>query len=84
MLEDGHFSVHSFFETRPIVGMYGLNSLVVPFESAVVGHARKEISLGLRGNHSEICKFSGPEDPGYKAVFGALQDYVRAASAASG
>ncbi|KAI4867910.1 hypothetical protein F4820DRAFT_445495 [Hypoxylon rubiginosum] len=82
MLEDGHFRIHSFYETRPILGMYGLDSLVVPFESSQVGHARKEVILGLPGNHSEICKFSGPSDPAYKAVFGALQDYVREATGA--
>ncbi|RYP92953.1 hypothetical protein DL770_000934 [Monosporascus sp. CRB-9-2] len=27
MLEDNHFGIHSFYETRAIVGMYGLNSL---------------------------------------------------------
>ncbi|KEY73925.1 hypothetical protein S7711_07767 [Stachybotrys chartarum IBT 7711] len=78
MLEDGHFNIHSFYETRA-VGSYGLNSLalqVVPFESALVGHAKKETSLGLAGNHAEICKFSGIDDPGYRAVFGALQDYI--------
>ncbi|KAI1339658.1 hypothetical protein F5Y15DRAFT_381625 [Xylariaceae sp. FL0016] len=80
MLEDDHFSIHSFYETRPIVGMYGLNSLVVPFESSLVGHARKEVSAGLSGNHSEVCKFSGPDDPNYRLVFGALQDYVREAT----
>ncbi|RYO85060.1 hypothetical protein DL766_005571 [Monosporascus sp. MC13-8B] len=81
MLEDGHFNIHSFYETHPIMGMYGLNSLIVPYSSALVGHARKEVSLGLPGNHSEICKFSGADDPGYKAVFGALQDYIRKAKA---
>lgn len=55
---------------------------MVPFESSQVGHARKEVILGLPGNHSEICKFSGPSDPAYKAVFGALQDYVREATGA--
>ncbi|KAI0147348.1 hypothetical protein GGR57DRAFT_260172 [Xylariaceae sp. FL1272] len=80
MLEDGHFGIHSFYETRPIVGMYGLNSLVVPFESSLVGHASKEVSAGLFGNHSEICKFAGPDDPSYRLVFGALQDYVRQAT----
>jgi hypothetical protein len=41
-----------------------------------VGHARQEIVRGINGNHSEICKFNNSMDPGYKAVFGALEDYV--------
>lgn len=44
-----------------------------------MGHARKEICLGVYGNHRDICKFTSQNDPGYKAVFGALQDYVEAA-----
>ncbi|KAI9854661.1 MAG: Ras GTPase ras2 [Trichoglossum hirsutum] len=80
MLEDGHFSIHSFYETLPMFGMYGLDGLVVPYESALVGHAKKEISLGINGNHSGICKFSTADDTGYQAVFGALQDYVKAAT----
>lgn len=28
MLEDEHFSIHSFFETKPMVGVYGMNGLV--------------------------------------------------------
>ncbi|KAF4461012.1 RAS-2 [Fusarium albosuccineum] len=80
MLEDGHFTIHSFFETLPMRGIKGLKGLVVPYESAVVGHARKEIFLGITSTHASICKFSGPSDPGYQAVFGALQDYVRASA----
>ncbi|KAJ3536823.1 hypothetical protein NM208_g6099 [Fusarium decemcellulare] len=80
MLEDGHFTIHSFFETLPMRGIKGLKGLVVPYESAVVGHARKEIFLGITATHASICKFSGPSDPGYQAVFGALQDYVRASA----
>ena len=51
----------------------------MPYESALVGHARKEICLGVYGNHREICRFDGENDPGYKAVLGALQDYIEAA-----
>ncbi|KAM5353202.1 hypothetical protein ACJZ2D_016905 [Fusarium nematophilum] len=79
MLEDGHFTIHSFYETVPMPGVKGLKGLVVPYDSAVVGHAKKVISLGITATHSSICKFSGPSDPGYQAVFGALQEYVRAA-----
>lgn len=28
MLEDEHFTIHSFFETKPMVGVYGMNGLV--------------------------------------------------------
>jgi len=44
---------------------------------AIVGYARKEIALELHGNHLNICKFGSISDPGYQAVFGVLQDYVR-------
>ena len=40
--------------------------------------------VGLHGNHTQICKFQGPNDPDYKAVFGALQDYVLGAIQAPG
>ncbi|KAF5700128.1 RAS-2 [Fusarium mundagurra] len=80
MLEDGHFTIHSFFETLPMRGIKGLKGLVVPYESAIVGHAKKEILLGVTATHASICKFSGPSDPGYQAVVGALRDYVRAAA----
>ncbi|KAF4447144.1 hypothetical protein F53441_9289 [Fusarium austroafricanum] len=80
MLEDGHFTIHSFWETVPMSGIKGLKGLVVPYESATVGHAKKEICLGITATHASICKFSGPSDPGYQAVFGALQDYVRASA----
>ena len=50
----------------------------MPYESARVGHARQEVVRGVNGNHSEICKFSSATDPGYKAVLGALEDYITA------
>ena len=45
-----------------------------------MGHARREIVSGINGNHSEICKFSGDSDPGYRAVLGALEDYITAST----
>ncbi|KAI0869581.1 hypothetical protein GGS24DRAFT_478422 [Hypoxylon argillaceum] len=78
MLEDGHFGVHSFYETKGMMGIYGINGLVVPYESALVGHAKKEVVAGIHANHSEICKFRDSYDHGYKAVSGAMQDYIRA------
>ena len=35
----------------------------------------------INGNHSEICKFKGTIDAGYKAVFGAIEDYIKLATA---
>ncbi|KAF2967343.1 hypothetical protein GQX73_g6206 [Xylaria multiplex] len=81
MLEDGHFGVHSFYETKAMTGIYGINGLVVPYESALVGHAKKEVVVGIHASHSEICKFRDKYDPGYKAVFGAMQDYIIACDA---
>lgn len=46
-----------------------------------MGHARNEVVHQVNGNHSEICKFSKTTDPGYKAVFGAIEDYIKAATA---
>jgi hypothetical protein len=52
---------------------------VVPFESAQVGHAKHETLMGINGNHSEICKFAKDTDAGYKAVLGAIEDYIKEA-----
>ncbi|GAP92242.1 putative RAS-2 protein [Rosellinia necatrix] len=81
MLEDGHFGVHSFYETKAMMGIYGINGMVVPYESALVGHARKEVVAGIHANHSEICKFRDRYDHGFKVVSGALQDYITVCSA---
>lgn len=109
MLEDGTFQIHSFFETKPMIGLYGLRDRVqlsplpppslaprknhehdtdktaphqvVPFDSAQVGHARHEVFSSINGNHLEICKFEKVSDAGYRAVAGALEDYIRAATA---
>ncbi|KAH8595071.1 Alpha/Beta hydrolase protein [Bisporella sp. PMI_857] len=80
MLEDNKFKIHTFYETKSMLGMYGLNDRVVPYDSALVGHARQEIVRGINGNHSEICKFSCDTDPGYRAVLGALEDYIMAST----
>jgi len=53
---------------------------VVPYESAQVGHARHEVVHQINGNHLEMCKFSKATDPGFKAVFGAIEDYFKAAT----
>ena len=55
----------------------------MPFESAQVGHAVYETSRGIDGNHHEICKFAHEDDAGYKAVLGALEDYVEEAHRSS-
>ncbi|MCJ1245334.1 hypothetical protein MMC30_002538 [Trapelia coarctata] len=91
MLEDSHFQIHSFYETQSMLGIYGLRDraslnpfatvlIVVPYESALVGHARQEIVRGIHGNHVEICRFGGGTDPGYRAVLGALEDYIKEAT----
>ena len=36
--------------------------------------------MGINGNHSEICRFATADDPGYKAVSGAIIDYVKEAT----
>ena len=49
---------------------------MVPFDSAQVGHAKYEVLSGINGNHLEICKYEKKSDPGYKAVYGAIEDYM--------
>ena len=53
---------------------------MVPYDSAQVGHARHEIVREINGNHSEICKYASAADPGYKSVFGAIEDYIKEAT----
>lgn len=55
MLEDGNFTIHSFFETRPILGMYGLNSLV---SSAPRQYAVMMLMKGSRLSHSNRLKWA--------------------------
>jgi hypothetical protein len=50
----------------------------VPKKYAVIGHLR-ETARGISGDHSEICKFGSASNEGYKAVVGALEDYVEKA-----
>lgn len=49
---------------------------MVPYESAKVGDIKREVIRGLNANHHEVCKFSSVEDEGYRAVSGAIIDYI--------
>jgi hypothetical protein len=69
----------SFF-VSDCISLYSDNHQVVPYDSAQVGHARHEILCGINGNHLEICKFEKVTDAGYKAVFGAIEDYIKVAT----
>ena len=48
---------------------------MVPRKYAVIDHLR-ETAVGIDGDHSEVCKFGSKNNAGYKAVVGALEDYV--------
>lgn len=45
-------------------------------ESAQVGHPKYEFERSIDGDHSEICKFSNGRSAGYKAICGAIEDFI--------
>ncbi|ETS79891.1 hypothetical protein PFICI_07420 [Pestalotiopsis fici W106-1] len=74
IVQQGSFRVHSFYETKSMTGVYGINDMVVPFESAILGDKSHETVRGINANHHEICKFSSKKDKGYRDVCGAIID----------
>ncbi|KAI1124886.1 hypothetical protein F5Y10DRAFT_284664 [Nemania abortiva] len=80
LIHRGNFGVHTFYETKAMTGVYGITGMVVPRESARIGDVLHEVERGLNANHHEICKFSGPEDEKYRAVSGAIVDYIKDAA----
>ncbi|KAM0548837.1 hypothetical protein ACHAPJ_009693 [Fusarium lateritium] len=78
LLDEGGFSVHSFYETQTMSTLYGIEDVVVPYSSATLGDVKRETIMGINANHRGICKFSSIDDHGYKAVIGAILDYLEA------
>ncbi|KAF4470497.1 P-loop containing nucleoside triphosphate hydrolase [Fusarium albosuccineum] len=76
LLDEGTFSVHSFYETQTMSTMYGIEDKVVPYHSATLGDVKRETIMGINADHRGICKFGSVSDPGYKAVIGAIMDYL--------
>lgn len=50
--------------------------------SSVIGDAA-EAQEGIDANHTQMCKFSSSDDPGYQKVLGVLKKFVRDASSAN-
>ncbi|KAM7196692.1 hypothetical protein V8F33_006032 [Rhypophila sp. PSN 637] len=64
-----------FYEELPLPGV----GVVVPKDSAILpGY----IPIGIHGNHRDMAKFTGPDDPGFVAVCGELRRWIRDANAA--
>ncbi|KAK1837152.1 Tetratricopeptide repeat-domain-containing protein [Podospora conica] len=60
-----------FYEELPLPGV----GLVVPQDSAILpGY----IPIGIRGNHSDMTKFTSADDPGFVAVCGELRRWIKA------
>ncbi|KAK9473951.1 uncharacterized protein V1510DRAFT_311325 [Dipodascopsis tothii] len=68
----GAFYTACFYETKPIF-MLG-NSLIVTKESAEMRQSL--LNVGLEADHIEICKFSGPDDPKFRAVAPVIIDFI--------
>ncbi|KAF4969328.1 hypothetical protein FSARC_3402 [Fusarium sarcochroum] len=80
LLDEGAFSVHSFYETQAMSTLYGIEDVVVPYHSATLGDVKRETIMGINADHRGICKFGSGNDHGYKAVIGAIMDYLEATS----
>ncbi|KAF4460637.1 nb-arc and ankyrin domain [Fusarium albosuccineum] len=68
------FKVKTFYEDtgQSSVNLGLLNSKVVPVTSYLLGDDR-EHAEGLTGNHTEICRMTGRDDPNYRKVGQELQ-----------
>ncbi|KAI0529825.1 hypothetical protein GGR58DRAFT_525850 [Xylaria digitata] len=66
--------VVSFYETRP-TSMVKANVMVLEKDSSVLGYPG-EVSKPLDGDHHDVCKFDGPDDPRYVAVRNVLRSLV--------
>ncbi|KAJ3578212.1 hypothetical protein NPX13_g2351 [Xylaria arbuscula] len=66
--------VVSFYETRP-TSMVKTNVMVLEKDSSVLGYPG-EVSKPLDGDHHDVCKFDGPDDPRYVAVRNVLRSLV--------
>ncbi|KAI1196141.1 hypothetical protein F5X97DRAFT_223653 [Nemania serpens] len=59
-----------FYEEMPVVGV----GLIVPQDSAIIpGY----VPIGIHANHMDMTKFAALDDPGFIAVSGELQRWIR-------
>jgi hypothetical protein len=59
-----------FYEELPTKRL----GLIVPKYSAILpGYA----SIGIHGNHAGMTKFSGPDEPGFRAISGELKRWMK-------
>ncbi|KNG84861.1 hypothetical protein ANOM_007651, partial [Aspergillus nomiae NRRL 13137] len=63
------FNIISVYETRSMKP-YGI---IVGKTSAVLDLPQRETEIDIDRDHSTICKFPGPENPGYKQFIGHLE-----------
>ncbi|KAB8207838.1 hypothetical protein BDV34DRAFT_223039 [Aspergillus parasiticus] len=63
------FNIISVYETRSMKP-YGI---IVGKTSAVLDLPKRETEIDIDRDHSTICKFPGPENPGYKQFIGHLE-----------
>ncbi|KAJ6032541.1 hypothetical protein N7540_003273 [Penicillium herquei] len=68
------FRVKTFQESTGIIGLNAglLNEKVVPDISSTLGDSREQAEV-LVGNHMQICRMSGQEDPNYDSLVGELR-----------
>lgn len=84
LVDKGNIGFHTFYETKAMTGVYGITGMVVPYESARIGDIKREVLLGLHANHRDICRFASADDEMYRAVSGAIVDYIAQAATSSG
>ncbi|KAL8852479.1 MAG: hypothetical protein Q9221_002602 [Calogaya cf. arnoldii] len=71
--------VYSFWEMKPMTGLYGLNGKIVDDFSSIIGDAA-EGKEGIDANHLDMCRFRSKDDAGYRKVSGEIKTLVHAAS----
>jgi hypothetical protein len=73
------FSVKTFQEALPLMGvnLSVLNELVVPKESSSLDDPEENAET-IEADHLTMCKFCGPNDPGYCQIGGELREFVNA------
>ncbi|KAH7153371.1 hypothetical protein EDB81DRAFT_687534 [Dactylonectria macrodidyma] len=73
--------IHSFQEARPPSGVKGLQGKVVDDHSSRLGLPRAiETVESIDADHGQMTKFARKEDPGYRAIFGVVKQFIRSHS----
>ncbi|KAJ9659574.1 hypothetical protein H2201_007323 [Coniosporium apollinis] len=67
MMKEEKFDVYTLMESKSFKGIGGLNGKVVDDVSSTLNDARERRHY-INANHVEMCRFSGPKDPGYRIV----------------